>query len=199
MDWGASSLGEAFKLFKQWCELYFSVKGIKSEQQVDHILLLVGEEGLKKYNSWTLSMEEQKKPDVIWEEFKQQVQPKVNFRIARFYLQKLIQKDNEPINDFLARCRIQAQDCAFRDDTEREKRLIELLLTGTCHQHLQKELLSKAGKLSLDQALELARAHDASLTHMRQMAEVQGQTADKSVDAIKCKPTHPTRDKRAHV
>ena len=49
MDWQSSNLAETFKLFKQRLELYFVVNKIKIEQQVNYILLRVGNEGLK-YN-----------------------------------------------------------------------------------------------------------------------------------------------------
>ena len=48
MDWSAPNQGEEFKLFQQRCELFFSVKDIRKEKQVDHILLMSGVEGLKK-------------------------------------------------------------------------------------------------------------------------------------------------------
>ena len=50
LDWEASNLAESFKLFKQRCELYFRIKKITGDNAVAHILLAVGEEGLKRYN-----------------------------------------------------------------------------------------------------------------------------------------------------
>ena len=44
MNWQFSNLAETFKLFKQRLELYF-VNKIKIEQQVNYILLRVGNEG----------------------------------------------------------------------------------------------------------------------------------------------------------
>ena len=51
MDWQSSNLGETFKLFKQRLELYFVVNKIKIEQQVNYVLLKVGNEGFKKYST----------------------------------------------------------------------------------------------------------------------------------------------------
>lgn len=45
MDW-SGDVAMAFKLFKQRCEMYFSIMDIKADKQVDYILLLAGEEGL---------------------------------------------------------------------------------------------------------------------------------------------------------
>ena len=46
MDWQSSNLAETFELFKPRLELYFDVNKIKIEQ-VNYILLRVGNEGLK--------------------------------------------------------------------------------------------------------------------------------------------------------
>ena len=46
MDWQSSNLTETFKLFKQRLELHFVINKIKIEQ-VNYILLRVGNEGLK--------------------------------------------------------------------------------------------------------------------------------------------------------
>ena len=69
MDWSSADLPTALKMFKQRCTLYFAVKGIKAEKQVNHILLFVGEEGLKIYNSWSLSSTEAENPEVVWKKF----------------------------------------------------------------------------------------------------------------------------------
>ena len=52
MNWTNNDLPGGLKLFKQTRELYFLVKEIKKEKQVDHILLFMGEAGLKMYNAF---------------------------------------------------------------------------------------------------------------------------------------------------
>ena len=58
MDWSVPNPADTFKLFKQRIELYFKAKRIGTENQVVHILLQVGDEGLRRYNSWTMSEED---------------------------------------------------------------------------------------------------------------------------------------------
>ena len=94
MDWANSDQGSAIKLFKQQCELYFSVKEVKKEKQVDHILLFTGANGIRMFNSWGLSENEEKDSDVVWGKFISHIQPKENFRAARLYLQKFRQQEN---------------------------------------------------------------------------------------------------------
>ena len=57
----------------------------KKVKQEDHILLLSGEEGLKCFNSWTLTdLTDTKRndPDHIWRKFDQQIEPMHNFFVS---------------------------------------------------------------------------------------------------------------------
>ncbi|KAL5019152.1 hypothetical protein ScPMuIL_004874 [Solemya velum] len=169
----------ALASFRQRCQLYFSVKNVKKDKQVDHILLFSGEDGLKMFKSWSeLSNEQRIDPDEIWTRFATQIEPKSNFRVARFYLQKLKQNTAESIDDFLTRCKLQALKCKFRDEQEVQERLIEQLVVGTRHHEIQKDLLGKDINLTLAQATELGRVHEASIQHMHQLSSVQDIQSD---------------------
>ena len=83
MCWETPNLVESLHFFKQQCELFFSVKGIAENKQVDHVLLLSGKEGLRWYNSWSFrNNANRRSPAVIWEKFLEQIEPQVNFWIA---------------------------------------------------------------------------------------------------------------------
>ena len=110
-------------------------------------------------------------PEIIWHKSEERLEPQVNFRIARFYHREYKQKNTENIDNFVARCKLQAKKCKFRDNQETEERLIEQVITGTRHPELQKILLSKGIELTLQEALNSGRTHEASLN---QMAEIQG-------------------------
>ncbi|XP_037075829.1 uncharacterized protein LOC119096928 [Pollicipes pollicipes] len=177
-DWEAADQSLAIKLFKQKCELFFSVKEIKKEKQVDHILLSSGEPGLRFYNSWGLLAEGEKDPKKVWDKFQTQVEPKTNFRVARLFLQRLKQEEGESFDDFVSRCKLQAQKCAFRDDQEFNEGAMEQIVIGTCHAEVQKELLSKDNTLHLDKVLEVGRTHEVSMRHMQQVKSMQSQDAN---------------------
>ena len=53
MCWETPNLVESLKFFNQKCELFFPVKGIAENKQIDSILLLSGKEGLRRNNSWS--------------------------------------------------------------------------------------------------------------------------------------------------
>ena len=75
MDWSVPNPADTFKLFKQRIELYFKAKRIGIEDQVVHILLQVGDEGLRRYNSWTMSEEDSIDPKKIFPAFEEQLEP----------------------------------------------------------------------------------------------------------------------------
>ena len=110
MYWDSENRVDLFRFFKQRCKLYFSVKNIPTEKQVDHILLFAGKEGLRRYNAWTFENDSDRADlEIIWRKFEERLEPQVNFRIARFYLREYKQKNTENIDDFVARCKLQAK------------------------------------------------------------------------------------------
>ena len=144
---------------------------------VNYILMYIGDEGLGIYNSWTLSENDKADPNVVWKKFESHIEPKVNFRVQRFYLQKYSQCESESIDDYMARCKLQALKCQFSHN-EAEERLIEQLIVGTNLSELQKELLGRDDKLTLEQALNIGRTHKASISHMSQLQGVQTRQTD---------------------
>ena len=95
-----------------------------------YILLWIGEEGRKIFNSFELSDDEKQKTDVIFDRFTTYLEQKSNCHIARYQLQGFRQSDDESVDAFMARCKIQAQKCRFCEG-EIEDRLIEQLIIGT--------------------------------------------------------------------
>ena len=171
MSWDDPDLPSAIQIFRQQCELYFSVKNVKAEQQVDHILLFMGSIGLRKYNSWSLPDADAKNANVVWDRFVAQLTPR-----------KFRQNDQETVDDFMSRLKLHAQTCHFRDDKEFADRIIEQFIADTKHADLQKKLLAEDDKLSIDQCLDIARTHEASLSHMEQLTNVN--QANPSVDVM---------------
>ena len=118
-----------------------------------YILLWIGAEGGKIFNSFGLSDEEKQKLDVIFDKFATYVEPKSNFRIAWCQLRGFRQSDDVSVDSFMARCKIQAQKCLF-SEAEIEDRLIEQLIIGTREPKVQEALLGKYDKLKLDKAMD---------------------------------------------
>jgi hypothetical protein len=90
-------------------------------------LLWLGQEGISTFSTWELSEEQKNDPNYILEKFGKHVEPKSNFRINRFNLQKIRQSADESIDQFMTGCKIQANKCKFSAD-EYNERLIEQLI-----------------------------------------------------------------------
>ncbi|XP_072178197.1 uncharacterized protein [Diadema setosum] len=111
-----------------------------------------------------------KKPNELFEAFSKHFEPKSNFRLARFQLQKLKQEPDESIDNFLARCRTLAQRCQFKEG-EIDDGLIEQLIIGASNRKVQEILLGKDDTLTLDAALDVARTQEATRLDMKSLNE----------------------------
>ena len=173
MDWDAPDPITAFARFKQKCQLMFSsvLKGTDDEEKVSYILLWSAEKGLDIYNSWAFTKEEdRKKPDVIFERFANQLEPKTSHRIHRYTLQGIRQEQGEPVDDFISRLKKLAAKCQFRDNAEIEDRVLDQLIWGSRNPDVQKSLISRDKSLTLAAAIEIARSHEATSKHMKTLA-----------------------------
>ena len=186
MDWNDTDLPTAFKNFKQYCQLIFrGPLNKKNEQEkATYILLWVGEEGLKIFNSFELSEEDKAKPDTIFDRFTTYLEPKLNCRIARFQLQDFKQTKDESVDAFMARCKLQAQKCRFTD-AELEERLIEQLIIGTRERKVQEVLLGKDETLKLDKAMDIARTREATVNDMKSLAQQGAAAVETNIDAVR--------------
>ena len=90
------------------------------------------------------------------DKFTKYLEPKLNFRIARFQLQDFRQSKDESVDSFMARCKLQAQKSRF-SEAEMEEHLIEQLIIGTRESKVQENLLGKDEKLKLDKVMDVAR------------------------------------------
>ena len=73
--------------------------------------------------------------------------------IIQFFISCWPKTNIVTIDDFMARCRNQANKCKFRDSQEIEDRLIEQLVIGTKHKRFQERLSEKGDTLTLDIAI----------------------------------------------
>ena len=192
MDWGAPNLTDAFNLFKQKVELYFQIKNIEGENQIAYILRGVDDEGLKRYNSWTLTDAEKKKPEEIWKRFKEQLEPSENFRVARLKLHYFYQKPDETLDSFVTRCRQQALKCDFTvastdklDEKQIDERILEQIIASTPIEDFQRELLASPKGYKLSQALELGRSYEATDHSISQLKNIGAKAATTNVSYVK--------------
>ena len=184
-DWNSHDRSQAFKEFKQFANMWFRVKNIPEKEQYNYIIMWSGREGLRMFNTWDLNDDQCADPKNIWARFAKQVEPTENFRIHRLEFLRFRQDHSESVEDFVLRCKSKASKCQFPTKESgqskageigmMDERIIEVLISGIKYPEVQKVLLAKDSKLTLDEAVDTARAHEASAAHMNQL-----QTMDKT-------------------
>ena len=194
LDWGAGNIAESFKLFQQRMKLYFTIKNTPVAEQVPTILLATGDEGLRRFNSWSLTALQSADPEAIFTCFLEQLEPPENFRISRLKLGKFHQRADESLDMFVNRCKLLANQCDFKED-ELNERLVELIIASTPMADFQKELLNKPKGMKLCDTLALGRSHEASANHVRELQQLHSGPFRQSVDGIKDRGRRTTRCK----
>lgn len=84
---------------------------------MSNILLQVYDEGLKCYNSWTITEEEKHLPDLIFGKFLEQLEPKING------LKSVLcrQNTNESVDDFVNSCKWLTQKDSLLETNNRNR------------------------------------------------------------------------------
>ena len=86
-----------------------------------------------------------------------------NSYVSQKSAKQLKQKNENLIDVFLQRCRIQALKCRCRDKAESDERIIQQLVVGNKHKKIRQERLLKKGEdLNLDVAIDMARTYEAT-------------------------------------
>ncbi|KAK7094506.1 hypothetical protein V1264_006061 [Littorina saxatilis] len=187
MDWTTDNPAESFKLFSQRIELYFKAKKVPTAEQTTHILLQVGEEGLRRYNSWTLTDDDEQTPAAILKRFREQLEPSENFRVARLKLMAFRQGPSESLDNFVNKCKLQAIKCDFSTE-ETNERIIELIIANTTDADYQKNLLSQKKGLKLENAVQIGRTFEATACHVQQLQDMRlPSTHVHSLQTSRCK------------
>ena len=104
MDWNAPNLSETFALFQQQMRLYFSVRNIKIDKQLDNLLLALGANGLQIYNSWSLDSSENN-TDNVFIKFRDHL----GYWLSRLHLQQIRQRTEETVDNCVARIKLKAK------------------------------------------------------------------------------------------
>lgn len=118
--------------------------------------------------------------------------PKVNTAYARHTFRQLVQKPNEPIQQFATRLRHAAKDCGY--GTDRDNHIRDEVLAKCTSTYLRRKLLEERDSLTLARTLELADQCE------KVEAQMAGLSKSETVNNISEKGKHHQdrgRDKKA--
>ena len=138
---------------------------LKTDEKMTYVLIWIGEEGLRIYNTWN---NDSKTLTTFWNHLSEVLEPRSNYRLARMQIEKIRQSKDEPIDEFMTKCMLQAKKCKFRDETEIETRLIEQIIRGGAHDKVREDILCKDNTLTLDQAMKIARIYELLQSELKE-------------------------------
>ena len=114
-------------------------------------------------------MEEEKcTPEIIFNKFIEQLEPKENFWINCLKLMTYKQEAEESLNDFVNRCKRMTQGCSLTEHVQ-QQRIMELIITSTPIADFQKELLRKDKTLTLEETVCIGKTYEASNIYIKQL------------------------------
>ena len=127
---------------------------------------------METFENWThLSPVQKDDPSHVWNAFELYLEPKSNYRLARFQLRDMRQGEREPIDIFINRLRSQAQKCKYEGGTV-DDHLIDQLIKGIAHEAVRKKMLDHdPSALTLHKCVDYARTFEATSTHMQQFSQ----------------------------
>ena len=184
MKWGTGDDQLALQEYRTRLERWFTIKGTTKESQHHYIIFQAGDHGEELSKTWGISDENAKDPKNVWDKFQQSVGLADNFRVHRMNLTLYKQKETETIDEFYTRCRALALKCKFVDF---EERLIDQIIVGARSAESQRELLKEDEKLTIDNALQKCRMHEASDAHMKAF-EQAGAMSTTTIGAVSKNP-----------
>ncbi|GFN86919.1 hypothetical protein PoB_001342500 [Plakobranchus ocellatus] len=175
------NLSERWRVWQESIELYFdlAMKSSTEAEKCKAVLYIIGEEGRKIHNTWTLSEEERDKVQPLLKKFKEYCTPRNNIILERYKFNSRVQKPDETVDQFVVDLRQMAKTCQFgvlEEDMVRDRIVVGM------YSKTMKERLLRESDLTFKIALDLCRAAEQSKSGLAVMDEKVGAAA---VDALR--------------
>jgi Arc/MetJ-type ribon-helix-helix transcriptional regulator len=176
---------ENWRRFKQQFQIYLVASGSEDKDDPIKIAILLnfaGEDAIEVFNTFEFSAGDDKKLDKVIEQFERYCNPRKNVVFERYQFWKITQRDSETVDQFVTRLKNKVKSCEYTsvDDMVRDKFVFSI-------QDLTvKERLLREEKLTLEKAISMARAAEASKEQIKVMnARVQSSEANQSVNVLR--------------
>lgn len=183
----ATNLQEEWQFFKQRFELYMTATGSDTKpaaRKAAIFLHVIGEDALKVFNSFNLTAEQAKDLSVITSKFEEYCTPRKNVVYERYLFGRMTQATGETVEAFVTSLRLRAKSCEFGDQLDSLIR--DRLVIGSNDQRVQERMLREAEDLTLEKALSICRAAEATKEQMKTLRSDEHSEAT-PIDQIKKK------------
>ena len=158
-----------------WNNYRLATKLDKEEEarQVATLLAVIGKEANKVFRTFTwASPDDAKKIAAVVSKFEEYCIPRENTIYERFLFFTRDQRESETVDQYLTELRQIAANCDFESITP-DQLLRDRLVTGTKTAKVRENLL-KEKKLTLEKAIDIARAAESTAVQMKVMSAESG-------------------------
>ena len=156
-------------------------------RQVATLLAVIGKEANKVFRTFTwASAGDEKKIAPVLKQFEDYCIPRENTIYERFLFFTRDQRESETVDQYMTELRQIAGNCDFESLTP-EQLLRDRLVTGTRNGKVRENLL-KEKKLTLEKALDIARAAESTA------AQIKVMTVESGLNAVKQKEKEQSDD-----
>ena len=193
-NWEAPDLFQEFQEFQMTCEVIlngpFATK--VAVEKFNYILLWMGRRGILMVKQWNLT---QKKPENLFKRFQEHFQPQSNFGVEQHKFH-LMQQREDSVDEFINKLQNQAKLCKFPDQY-RSQLILQKFISGLHTRDVQKILLLKDDSLTLEDAVKIAKTHEATKKHLdslnpqEQQADICAVQTRNMRQCWACLKTHP--------
>ena len=179
LNWDAADPSDAYIEWKDFMTSYFVISDIAEEKKWHYILLSAGQRGHELWKTWSLSDDDKKKPDTVFQKFEEHLVGTVNKWVMRLELSNMQQNEGESVDDFLCRLRAKANLCKFTDETTCDEMITFQLIKGIKWAEEKKELIKKGNNLKLTDAAQCARSYQAAIENTSSFTKGSTSTVNK--------------------
>lgn len=166
----SGNVSQNWKRFKHKGSNYELAVGTARKEdpiRVAAFLTVIGDEALEVYNAFTWYSDEDKvKMDKVMERFEQYCEPHKNTIYERYLLFSRGQESGEPIDKYATVLRNMADSCEFQD--LKDSLIRDRIVLGIVDNNVRERLL-QVPDLTLNKALEIARATETTQSQLKQM------------------------------
>ena len=130
------------------------------------MLNFAGEDAIEVFNTFQFPEGDEKKLDKVLEQFERYCNPRKNVDFERYQFWQITQKDSETVDQFVTRLKNKVKSCEYEsvDDTVRDKFVFSIRDLDV------RERLLRDENLTLEKAICMARASEASKEQIKAMA-----------------------------
>jgi len=179
------NLSETWTLWKQRFTTYLkATENNKKDDgtKVAQLLTLIGEQGIRIYNTFTFTEETDKeKLEPVLSKFDSHFRPKKNVAFERFKFLTCEQKPGQTLDQFITEVQSLSMSCEL--EQLRDSLVRDIILIGIKNESVR-DVCFQGDKLTLDDTISICKTREITQEHNRQISNGNSHQPSHHVDAM---------------